>query len=145
MRFLHYIPFIGLVIVAYNLAALLTVGLSGAGGVGHLTSFLSATLFAIPMVSHESWILTVGDLFVIAGIATLLQQIIKATHVDSADLVNQGLSMGVFVVALVEFLLLPGFATSTFFILLLMTLIDIMGGFLISVSAARRDIEVTRG
>jgi len=145
MRYLHFVPFIAIVMAAYNLVVFATVGFGGAAGIDQLTHTLSREICAIPRVSHQSWVLSVGDLFVILGIATLMQQIAKATHVNSADLVNQGVSFAVFVVALVEFLLLPGFATSTFFILLLMALIDIVGGFLISVAAARREVEISRG
>ena len=49
-----------------------------------------------------------------------------------------------FVVALVEFIVLHGFATSTFFLITLMCLIDVIGGYTISVIAAEHDLGIGR-
>ena len=48
------------------------------------------------------------------------------------------LSMGLFVVMLIEFLLLPQAATSVFFLLMMISLLDVLGGFTITARAARR-------
>ena len=44
-----------------------------------------------------------------------------------------------FVVCLVEFLLFPAFATSTFFLISLMVLLDLAAGFIVTLVAARRE------
>lgn len=49
--------------------------------------------------------------------------------------------MVLFIVCLVEFLLLPAFATSTFFLLALMVLLDVLAGFIVTIVAARRDVD----
>ena len=38
-------------------------------------------------------------------------------------------------------LLLPAFATSTFFLLALMVLLDVLAGFIVTIVAARRDVD----
>ena len=48
--------------------------------------------------------------------------------------------MGVFVAALLAFVLSPVFATSTFFFLMILALIDVVAGFIITIRVARRDI-----
>jgi hypothetical protein len=50
--------------------------------------------------------------------------------------------MMVFVVAMALFLLVGKFGTSAFFLLTLMTLMDTVGGFVVTVVAARRDLAV---
>jgi uncharacterized membrane protein len=50
--------------------------------------------------------------------------------------------MVLFIVCLVEFLLFPAFATSTFFLLMLMVLLDVLAGFIVTIVASRREIDV---
>jgi hypothetical protein len=51
--------------------------------------------------------------------------------------------MVLFVVALLEFLLVPACGTSVFLIITALTLIDVIAGFTVSLSTARRDIAIT--
>ena len=67
-------------------------------------------------------------------------EIVKATRTTSKEIINHGLSMLVFVVALIEFITLKGFATSTFFFLTLFTLFDVVAGYTISIVAAEHDL-----
>jgi hypothetical protein len=53
--------------------------------------------------------------------------------------------MLVFIVCLVEFLLLPNFQTSTFFILTVMSLLDVLAGVVVTIVSARRDFSVGDG
>jgi uncharacterized membrane protein len=41
----------------------------------------------------------------------------------------------------VEFLLFPAFATSSFFLLTLMVLLDVLAGFIVTIVASRREID----
>jgi hypothetical protein len=43
---------------------------------------------------------------------------------------------------LVEFLLVPQAATSTFFLLLVLSFIDVLGGFAVTLRTAERDLTV---
>jgi len=52
--------------------------------------------------------------------------------------------MVVFVIALVCFIALKGFATSTFFLILTMALFDVVAGYTISIVAAEHDLGVGR-
>ena len=53
-------------------------------------------------------------------------------------------STALFVVFLVEFLLLAPAASSTFFILMAMALVDVVAGFTISITGAGRDVTMGR-
>jgi hypothetical protein len=48
----------------------------------------------------------------------------------------------VFIVCLVEFLRLPNVQTSTFFILTIMCLLDVLAGVVVTIVSARRDFSV---
>jgi hypothetical protein len=54
------------------------------------------------------------------------------------------LSMLVFIAALVEFLLVAQAATSTFVIIMLICLVDVVAGFSITIRTAQRDWQVER-
>jgi len=46
------------------------------------------------------------------------------------------------IVSLIEFLLFKSFATSVFFFLMMMTLLDVLAGFMVTIVSARRDFGV---
>lgn len=99
------------------------------------------TLFFVPLVSGATWQITTADLFVLVSLVLLFGEILKATRFGNASVVDHMLSMVVFVVCLVEFLLVPFAATSAFFILMVMALIDVIAGFTVSIRAAARDVQ----
>lgn len=124
------IPFLAIIVIAYNVVALVT-------GPALSTAVTSATL-----PSGVAWTLTVGDLLVLAGICLLFLEIIKASRSRTAG-IDHALSMVLFIVALLEFLLVPACGTSVFLIITTLTLIDVIAGFAVSLSTARRDIAIS--
>jgi hypothetical protein len=53
--------------------------------------------------------------------------------------------MVLFIVCLVQFLLVPNFTTSVFFVLMLMVLLDVLAGVIVTIVSARRDVAVGDG
>lgn len=96
--------------------------------------------FSITMFSKDEWKISFGDFLMLFGLVLLFIEVIKATRTTSNELINHGLSMIVFVVTLIEFIVLKGFATSTFFFLTLFTLFDVVAGYTISIVAAEHDL-----
>ena len=88
---------------------------------------------------------TLGDLVVLITLALLFVEIVKATRTTAVEVLNHGLSALVFVVALVEFVTMRGFATTTFFFIVVMAFFDVVAGFTISIVAAKRDLGATGG
>ena len=72
----------------------------------------------------------------------LFVELLKSTSSQWVAIVNHTLSMVLFVVCLVEFLLLPGFAGSVFFLILTMVLLDVLAGFIVTIIASRRDFDM---
>ena len=80
-------------------------------------------------------------MLVFAALIILFIELLKATTSRRIAIINHSLSMVLFIVCLVEFLLFPAFATSTFFLVTLMVLLDVLAGFIVTIVAARRDID----
>ncbi|MBC7769657.1 MAG: hypothetical protein H7124_12825 [Phycisphaerales bacterium] len=98
-------------------------------------------IWDITMASGAHWILTTGDSFILMSIILLFIELLKSTSTGSAAIFNHALSMLVFIICLVEFLLHPAFATSVFFIIMIMALLDVLAGVVVTIISARRDVE----
>ena len=133
------LPLLLISVIIYNVAAW---GGSLIGGVGSIQEGL-ATGFTIPMPATEAqWVVSVGDLLIWISLILLFIEILRSTSTGKGSIVNHALSIIVFVICMVEFLLFAPFATSVFFTITLMTLLDVIAGFVISVMTARRDFSV---
>ena len=99
----------------------------------------SASRFPITLPSAGVWQLTLGDILLAAGLFLLFFEILKATRTGGNSVVDHAFSMIVFVVCLILFLIRDRAATSTFFLLMLMAMIDVIAGFSVTINAARRD------
>ena len=62
--------------------------------------------FTVKMFSGDPWTFSFSDFLLLFGVAMLFIEVVKATRTTSNELINHGLSMLVFVVALVEFITL---------------------------------------
>ncbi len=134
------LPLLLLPVLAYNLLVLTLVG--GFGAVD-ADARLSAPLFQIAMTSGARWPVSIGDLFVMISLGVLFAELLKSTTSRKTVIVNHALSMVVFIVCLVEFLLFRAFATSTFFLLMVMVLLDVLAGFIVTIMAARKDFDLS--
>lgn len=139
---LRAIPFTFLVFVLYNVIVLFSgsPSVETADGAAAARELLAAEIFSIPMISGASWAFTWGDLILVVALIVLFIELLKATYTSTSSLVDHGLSMLVFIAALVEFIVVPQAATSVFFLLLVSLLIDVVAGFTIGIRVARRDI-----
>src|ERR1700744_1618076 len=132
-------PLLIIPIVVYNFLAL------GGGVIAHHdVQDLTKASFEISMFSQTKWSISLGDAFLFAGLVLLFVVVVKATRTTSNEIINHGLSMLVFVIALIEFITLKGFSTSTFFFLMAMTLFDVIAGYTISIVAAEHDLGLGR-
>ena len=99
-------------------------------------------LFSLNMVSGATWSFSLGDLMITIGLLLLFVEILKATRIGSLSIIDHLLSTVVLIVFLIEFLLVPAASTSVFFALMVMTLIDVMAGFSVSIRSATRDVSL---
>lgn len=127
------VPLLAIVVGLYHV-----VVLTGAANLG-------AVLFEVPLLSGAVFTFSIADLLVASGLILLYAEIFKATRSGNLSIVDHLLSMLLFVLCLVELIVLPGFGTSVFFMLTLMTFIDVIAGFTVTISTARRDIGLDQG
>jgi hypothetical protein len=115
----------------YNMIAFLTPGVGW-----------TAPATTVHMMSGQDWVLTWEDILIAFAIFLLWVEIIKATRMGMRSVMDHILAMILFIAMLVEFLLVPQAATSTFFLLMAIALVDVLSGFIIGMRAARRQVEV---
>ena len=133
-------PVLLVVIVVYNVLAVA----HGLAGNDAMQDFLAREHVVFNMFSGDRWDFSLGDLLVTLGFVCLFIEIVKATRTTRRELVNHALSVLVFVVAIVEFIVVKGFSTSVFFFIMVMTAFDVIAGYTISVVAAEHDLGVGR-
>jgi len=133
------LPLLVIPVVLYNLVVL--TELMGGGGLVAADATLREAMFSIPMASGSSWNVGVGDLILFLSLILLFFELLKSTSSRKVAIVNHALSMIIFVVCLVEFLLIKGFATSTFFLIVTMVMLDVLAGFIVTIISARKDLD----
>ncbi|MCF8470597.1 MAG: hypothetical protein K9G30_07415 [Parvibaculum sp.] len=124
------LPLMAIIIITYNIIVYLT-------GMTMDTQFTSVTL-----ISGAVWTITIGDIVLFFGLMLLFLELVNATRTGTSTIINHALSMLVLLIALVQFIVLPQFGTSVFFMLVLLALFDVVAGFTVTITAARRDFTV---
>jgi hypothetical protein len=132
--FLLGFPLLLIPFAVYNMIAFLTPG------VGWTTPVAT-----IHMMSGQAWVLTWEDLLIAFSILLLAVEIMKSTRMGLRSIVDHVLAMALFIVMLVEFLLVPQAGTSTFFLLTILSLVDALVGFIVSIRSSQRQVEVDTG
>jgi hypothetical protein len=115
----------------YNMIAFLTPGVSW-----------TAPITTVHMMSGQDWVLTWEDLLIAFTILLLAFEIIKSTRIGMRTIVDHMLAMLLFIAMLVEFLLVARAGTSTFFLLTMITVVDVLVGFTVSVRSSTRQVEI---
>jgi hypothetical protein len=129
-------PLLAIPVIIYNLMAFAYGGPS-------MSADIVKPMTTFPMVSGgEGWPISSGDILIILSLAFFFVEILKSTSTGAASIANHAVSMVVFIICLIEFLLLKNFATSAFFILTIMCLLDVLAGVVVTIISARRDFTV---
>ena len=130
MALLSLIPMTGLLLAAYLGIQFVDLGVQ-----------LDTQMLVIKLVSGAEWELLVKDLLILLGILSLYVELFKATRTTNISVIDHMLSLLVFIAFLVLFLVLPEAGTSTFLILAFISLTDVVAGFTITITSARRDFQ----
>lgn len=110
-------PLLLIPLAVYNIVVLLMRDVS-----------LSAPLLTLPLMSGAEWPISLGDILLALAALLLLLEIVKGARPGAKFLMDHLLSLVVFGAAAAEFLLLPKFGTSVFFLLTLFALVDFLTG-----------------
>jgi hypothetical protein len=126
-------PLLVIPFAIYNMIAFLLPGIAWTDKVA-----------TIHLMSGQDWLLTPEDILLALAVVLLGVEVVKATRMGIRGIMDHVLSMLLFIVMLVEFLMVMRAGTSTFFILMVICLVDVMAGFIITARTAQRDIQVER-
>lgn len=140
---MNVFPLILMPVLIYNMIAL--IGGMTMGDSQAIRDQMEAKAFAVPMNSGVQWIVAWGDMLVLLSLVLLFIELLKSTSTGTSAIFNHALSMLVFIICLVEFLLHPAFATSVFFLIMIMSLLDVLAGVVVTIVSARRDVEFGAG
>jgi hypothetical protein len=100
-------------------------------------------IWHVRMASEGDWGLTLGDAIVASSVVILLIEMLRAARRASRrTILDHVRSMILFVVMLVEFMTVKAIASSTFFLLLVISFVDVAAGFAVSIRSAPRDILI---
>ncbi len=102
-------------------------------------------LAVVPLYSGAEWAIALGDGLIALSLLFLLFEMVKAAGAASRNVFDGMLSTLIFLVAAVEFLLVPAAATSVFATLLLISFVDVVGGWAVFLRAARRNVPFDPG
>lgn len=136
-------PLLSIPVLIYNIIAI--AGGTFSHSAQSVVDNLAGQLFTVPMVSGVKWIVTSGDLLLLLSLILLFIEMLKSTSTGREAITNHALSLVLFILCLVEFLLFGPFASSVFFLITMMTLLDVLAGFIVTIVSARRDIGVGEG
>jgi hypothetical protein len=114
----------------YNIIAFLMPGVTWTGVVS-----------TVHMVSSADWTMSVGDILIALAIFLLCGEVLKSTRIGIRTVVDHA-PLILFLGMLVEFLLVKQAATATFFLLLVVSFIDVLSGFAVTLRSAQRDLTV---
>ncbi len=115
----------------YNVVAFLIPGVSWTG-----------PLITIHMASGGACTLSAGDLLIALGILMLFGEVMKSTRIGFRTVIDHALSLILFLGMLVEFILVTQAASSTFFLLLVIGFVDVIGGFAVTLRSSQRDLTI---
>ena len=125
-------PLLLIPLAVYNIIAFLMPSVS-----------FTDVLFKVPMITGETWPVTLADVMLALGIVLLLLEVVKGARPGSKFLMDHLLSLIVFGAAAAEFVMWPKFGNSTYFLLVLLAMADFLGG--IAQRTRRRAVAVPGG
>lgn len=132
LRIIQVIPFFGILLVIYWLAVKVNLFPNG----------LNHVLFHMNLPSGALWKPTWGDFMVLLGVFILYIELFKSTRTSETTIIDHLLSTFVLIFYLTAWLIYTWAGNSVFLILTGMAFLDVIAGFTITISAARRDLAI---
>lgn len=126
------IPLLSVMLIAF------TVGRFTGGA-----DWITEEIWSVTLPSNDQWDVTAGHTFIMASMVFLFWELLRATKTGTDSIINHALSAILAIAALFLFVLAPGYGNSVFLIFALMTLLDFLAGFVITLFGARRDFGVS--
>lgn len=128
-------------LLAFSIVVFAALTFTGLGG-GEGLQWYQQTAVVLSLVNDE-WTVTFGDIFIIGSMGLLFVELLRSTQTGTDSIMNHAFSVVTFIIALLLFIIVEGFGNSTFFLIVIMTFLDFMAGFIVTTVTARRDFGVT--
>jgi len=139
MRALEIVP---LMVVPAGIYTVVAFGGTATRGADIVAAEIEASLFSLALPSHGIWSVSGGDVLVVFGLAVLFVELLRSTGSGRYAIINHSLSLLLFLACAGLFVLVPAFATTSFFLITLMAFLDVLAGTIVSIVSARRDVAV---
>lgn len=98
----------------------------------------AAPLVTLPLMSGMAWTVTLSDALLAFGVLMLMFEVIKGARPNGKYFTDHFLALLVFAGAAAEFVMLPQFGNSTFFLLALLAVVDFFSGVALRTRRPRR-------
>jgi hypothetical protein len=115
----------------YNIVVFLMPGVSWTG-----------TLATVHMKSGADWAMSGGDILITFAILLLFVEMLKVVRIGARGVVDHGLALLLFIAMLAEFVLVSQVASATFFLLLVLSFFDVLGGFTLPLRSERPNVTI---
>jgi hypothetical protein len=102
----------------------------------------SDTVFTVRLFSGADWAVSTSDILLSFALLLLFLEVMKATRLGSRSIIDHLLSLVLFLAMLAEFVMVRAAATSTFFLLVAISFVDVIAGFSVTIRTAERDIGI---
>ena len=99
-------------------------------------------IFSPAMPSGAVWDISIGNFLVMGGVLLLFLEFLKSIRFKKGAIIEQLFSLAIFVAFLVEFVIWRPACNSTCVILMLICLLDVIGGFVFTAPKTRRDFNI---
>ncbi len=130
--FLVGFPLLLVPFAIYNIVAFLMPGVAW-----------TAAVATMHLASGSDWTISAGDMLLALAVLLLLGELAKSAR-GKRTLVDRALSFLLFAGMIAEFVLVPQAATATFFLLLVIGFIDVVGGLAVTRRTRAPEIAVER-
>lgn len=131
-KLIQFIPLFGVLLIIYWLAV----------KINYFPQHLNNVLFSVQLPSQVTWKPTWGDVMVLLGVVTLYIELFKSTRTSEVTIFDHLFSTFVLIFYLTAWLIYPWGGNSVFLILTAMSFLDVIAGFTITISSARRDLSI---
>lgn len=131
-RFFEMVPLLTIPVMLYGLFALV---LSGGQGADTFAQSIERGLSFITLPSGAPWAVSGGDLLVLMSLIILFFELTRGVGVSRFAIVHHTLAVLLALGCAGAFLVLDAFSTSSFFFLMIMCWLDMVGGVIFNIAS----------
>ena len=132
MAILSFFPLFGFFLVGYYVFFL----------VGIFPEELNREVFSVNLPSGQLWEPNIAVIVILLGLVALFIELFKSTRTSSVSIIDHILSTFVLVGFMVSWMIFEWAGNSVFLILTVMSFLDVIAGFTITIASARRDLSL---